>query len=205
LRSPDSISNLSSPSLDLFYDLKNATYFKQNEKNFIYELTATQLPVLQNLALLDIYLSQGHIVEPHWHPNAAELVYAIQGELIISVLNPFTLQVLTYCIKPPQVVNVPMGWWHWEIANTDNTHVLAIFDNNSPQVVFGSDVLKKTPKEVFQLAYCVNGEQLAQVLKPITETVVIGPPSGCVPMQTTENKTVTPGPIKWRIGTNQSS
>jgi quercetin dioxygenase-like cupin family protein len=205
MRAPDATSNLSSPSLNLFFDLKGATFFKQNEKNVIYELTAQQLPILQNLSMLDIYLSKGHIVEPHWHPNAAELVYVIHGEAIVSILNPFSLQVLTYRVEPSQVVYVPKGWWHWEIATTDHTHILAIFDKASPQVVFGSDVLMKTPKEVFQLAYGVNAEQLAQVLKPITETVVIGPPSPrCAKSDTNGNKAIPPGSIKWRIGKNQS-
>jgi oxalate decarboxylase/phosphoglucose isomerase-like protein (cupin superfamily) len=204
MHSPNTNSNLSDPSLNLFYDLIDATFFKQNEKNVIYELTANQLPVLQNLALLDIYLSKGHIVEPHWHPNSAELVYVIRGEVIVSILNPFSLQVLTYRAKPSQVVYVPMGWWHWEMAATDHTHLLAIFDNASPQVVFGSDVLRKTPKEVFQLSYGVNAEQLAQVLKPITETVVIGPPSARpAKSDSNGNGEISSRSIKWRIGNNQ--
>jgi quercetin dioxygenase-like cupin family protein len=178
---------LTSPSLNLSFDLSQATYFKQNEQNFILQQFAAQLPVMQNLGLLDIYLSRGHSVEPHWHPNAAELVYVVQGEAIITILNPFTLQLLSYQVKPPQTVYIPMGWWHWEIANADQTHLLAIFDNNAAQAVFGSDVLRKTPPEVFQLVYGVNATQLAQVLKPIDQTVVIGPPSS--------------RGIQWQIGT----
>lgn len=77
----------------------------------------------------------------------------------------------------PQTVYIPMGWWHWEIATTDHTHLLAIFDNNAAQVVFGSDVLRKTPPEVFQIIYGVNATQLAEVLEPINQTVVSGPPA----------------------------
>ncbi|WP_232278796.1 cupin domain-containing protein [Paenibacillus sp. 481] len=132
---------------------------------------------MQNLGLLDIYLSKGNSVEAHWHPNAAELVYVIQGEAVVSILNPFTLQILTYRVKPPQTVYIPMGWWHWEIALTDHVHLLAIFDNHAAQTVFGSDVLRKTPPEVFQLIYGVNAAQLAEVLKPINQTVIIGPPN----------------------------
>jgi oxalate decarboxylase/phosphoglucose isomerase-like protein (cupin superfamily) len=132
---------------------------------------------MQNLGLLDIYLSKGHGVEPHWHPNAAELVYVVQGEAIIAILNPLTQRLLSYRIKPPQTVYVPMGWWHWEIAAADHTHLLAIFDNHAAQVVFGSDVLRKTPPEVFQLIYGVQADQIAQALKPLDRTVVIGPPA----------------------------
>ncbi|TVX92413.1 cupin domain-containing protein [Paenibacillus agilis] len=167
---------LSSPSLNLAFDLRTAPFYQKNAQNFILQQFAKQLPVMQNLGLLDIYLSKGNSVEAHWHPNAAELVYVIQGEAVVSVLNPFTLQVLTYRVKSPQTVYIPMGWWHWEIALTDQTHLLAIFDNSAAQTVFGSDVLRKTPPEVFQIIYGVNAAQLAEVLKPINQTVIIGPP-----------------------------
>jgi oxalate decarboxylase/phosphoglucose isomerase-like protein (cupin superfamily) len=166
-----------SPMLILAFDMRQGLFYQQNEQNFILQQFAGQMPVMQNLGLLDIYLSQGHSVEPHWHPNSVELVYMIQGEAIISILNPFTLQVLTYQVKPPQTVFIPMGWWHWEIAACDNTHILAIFDNNAAQTVFGSDVLRKTPPEVFQLVYGVNAAQIAQALAPINNTVIIGPPN----------------------------
>jgi quercetin dioxygenase-like cupin family protein len=168
---------LSSPSLNLSFDLSAAPFFQQNTQNFILQQFDKQLPVMQNLGLLDIYLSRGHSIEAHWHPNAAELVYVVQGEAVISILNPLTLQILSYRVKRPQTVYVPKGWWHWQIAAQDHTHLLAIFDNSSVQTVYGSDILRKTPPEVFQLIYNVNAAQLAQVLKPIDQTVVIGPPS----------------------------
>jgi quercetin dioxygenase-like cupin family protein len=177
---------LSSSSLNLSFDLKSAPYFQKNSQNFILQQTAKQFPVMQNLSVFDVYLSREHSVEAHWHPNANELAYMIQGEADVSMLNPFTLQVLSYRVKPPQTVYIPMGWWHWAFAVTDHTHLLAIFDNNSAQVVYGSDILRKTPTEVFQAIYGVNAAQLAEVLKPIDQTVTIGPPRS--------------SDIRWRIG-----
>ncbi|WP_342047955.1 cupin domain-containing protein [Bacillus sp. OTU530] len=176
----------SSSSLNLSFDLRRASFFQKNNQNFILQQSVKQLPIMQNLSLLDVYLSRGHSVETHWHPNANELVYMIQGEAVISTLNPFTLQILSYHVKPPQTVYIPMGWWHWAIAEMDHTHLLAIFDNKDPGVIYGSDILRKTPPEVFQEIYGVNAAQLAEVLKPIDQTVVIGPPNS--------------EEIRWRIG-----
>ncbi|MFB5265226.1 cupin domain-containing protein [Paenibacillus enshidis] len=189
MRSDSVMTALQSPSLNLSFDLRAKPFFVQNPQNFILQQFAEQMPVMQNLSLLDIYLSKGHSVEAHWHPNAAELVYVIQGEADISVLNPFTLQILSYRVKPPQTVYIPMGWWHWEIATMDQTHLLAIFDNHAAQAVFGSDVLRRTPPEVFQKIYGVNAAWMAEVLKPINQTVVIGAPAS-------QN-------IQGRIGTQQ--
>lgn len=104
-----------------------------------------QLNTLENTSLLDIYLSTGNVVEPHIHQNAAELVYCISGSAVVSLLNPFTNQILNLPIKPGQVANIPQAWWHYEIATADNTHLLAIFDAPTPEVIFGSDILRLTP------------------------------------------------------------
>jgi len=77
------------------------------------------------------------------------------------------------------VANVPQGWWHYEIASVDNTHLLAIFDAPVPEFIGASDLLRLTPANVFAHTYCLNEEQVKETLAPITETVVIGPPLNC--------------------------
>jgi oxalate decarboxylase/phosphoglucose isomerase-like protein (cupin superfamily) len=189
--SGSAMDTLSSPSLNLSFDLSTSLLFQQNSQNFILQQFAKQLPVMQNLGLLDVYLSKGHSVEAHWHPNASELQYVVQGEVAVSILNPLSRQILSYRVKPAQTAYIPMGWWHWQTATMDNTHFVAVFDNNATQIVFGSDILRKTPPEVFQMIYGVNAAQLADVLKPIDQTVVIGPPAS--------------RDIQWRIGMQGSS
>lgn len=110
------------------------------------------------------------------HPNADELDFIISGEVIISILNPFTLELQTYHVKPGQVTFLPKGWWHWITAVTDEAHLLVNFNDGKIQSIEGSDVLRFTPPGVFQLAYDVNASKLGRVLSPIDETVVLGPP-----------------------------
>lgn len=174
-------TNTKSPNL--FFDTRDSVFFRRNADNIIFQVTSSQLPVMKNIGLDNIFLSRDHILEPHWHPNASELDYVVSGEAIISVLDPFTPQLLTYRVRPGDVVFIPLNWWHWIIAITEETHVVAVYDNENRQNVFGSDMLRKTPPEVFQLAYGVNAEELAKVLAPITETVVIGPKSAKEPLR----------------------
>ncbi|MFP3361405.1 cupin domain-containing protein, partial [Planococcus sp. SIMBA_143] len=78
-------------------------------------------------------------------------------------------------IRPGQVANIPQGWWHWEEATTDQTHLLAIFDSPYPEYIFGSDILTKTPVEVLAHTYCLNADQLRKTLSPLNnETIIIG-------------------------------
>jgi quercetin dioxygenase-like cupin family protein len=175
----DNNLDYTSPSFNLSYDMNKNTTFKLNDENYINTLSKTQLPALLNLSLLDIFLSEGHVVEPHYHQNQAELVYTITGKVQTSVLNPYTNKLLTYQACPGEVIYVPRGWWHWDIGLVDNTHFLAIFDWPYPDVILGSDILRKTPTEILSHTYCLNNKELKLALAPLKETVFIGPPNGC--------------------------
>jgi oxalate decarboxylase/phosphoglucose isomerase-like protein (cupin superfamily) len=114
---------------------------------------------LENVSLLDIFLSTQNVVEPHYHQNAAELVYCVSGAASVSMLNPFTKQIQEYAITSGQVVNIPQGWWHYEIATSENTHLLAIFNASTPEVILGSDILTFTPAHVMAHTHCLNENQ----------------------------------------------
>ncbi|WP_141333862.1 cupin domain-containing protein [Paenibacillus sp. tmac-D7] len=178
-----SYMDFSSPSVQFSYDLNNNPFFKKDSRNFINFLSINQLNTLGNVSLLDIYLSKDNVIEPHIHQNASELVYCISGAAVVSLINPFTKELLNFPIQPGQVANVPQGWWHYEIASVDNTHLLAIFDAPVPEFIGGSDLLRLTPASVFAHTYCLNEAKVKDTLAPITKTVVIGPPSDCKPNQ----------------------
>lgn len=168
-----------SPSIRFTHDLSTSNFFKKDAQNYINVLGIKQLNTLENTSLLDIFLSTGNVVEPHVHQNAAELVYCISGGAVVSLLNPFTNQILNFPIKPGQVANIPQGWWHYEIASVDNTHLLAIFDAPTPEVIFGSDMLRLTPANVMAHTYCLDEQQWKQAISPIQSTTIIGPPTNC--------------------------
>src|SRR5690349_16890971 len=126
-----------SPNTEFTYDVNQNVLFKKDERNYIHSLSIQQLNTLGNTSLLDIFLSTGNVVEPHIHQNATELVYCISGAAVVSLINPFTNELLNFPITPGQVANVPQGWWHYEIASVDDTHLLAIFDAPVPEAIFG--------------------------------------------------------------------
>lgn len=174
-----SYMDYTSANTQFTYDLSNNPFFKKDDRNYINLLSTKQLNTLENSSLLDIFLSKGNVVEPHYHQNAAELVYLISGALIVSIINPFTNELLDFPIQPGQVANVPQGWWHYEVATEDNTHLLAIFDAPTPEVILGSDILRLTPTNVMAYTYCLNEAKLKDTLAPLNKTVFIGPPRDC--------------------------
>ncbi|EGL17629.1 cupin domain protein [Paenibacillus sp. HGF7] len=174
-----SYMDYTSPDLQFFYDLPKNTVFKTNSRNYINLLGYKQLNTLGSASLLDIYLSKGHYVEPHYHQNATELVYCVSGAATVSFINPFTNKLYHIPIKTGQVANVPQGWWHYEEASEDDTHLIAIFDAPTPEVILGSDILRLTPARVMAETYCLDEEKWKEAIAPITKTVAIGPLDNC--------------------------
>ncbi|MBP3041572.1 cupin domain-containing protein [Bacillaceae bacterium Marseille-Q3522] len=169
---------LMSPSLNLFADSTETLTYQKDAFNYITQVFARQLPVIRT-GFFNVHMTKGVIIQPHWHTNANELVFVINGEVQTSVFNPFTQTLMTYHLKPGQVSQLPKGWFHWIISLTEQAHILTIFDVPTPDVVFGSDFLRFTPKEVMARAYCVNANQYARTVAPINESVILGPPPGC--------------------------
>ncbi|MCK6258623.1 cupin domain-containing protein [Fictibacillus sp. KIGAM418] len=167
-----------SPATQYTADVSSNVFTKDRE-NYINVLGIQQLNTLDNVSLLDIFLSTNNVVEPHYHQNAAELVYCISGSAVVSIFNPFTKQFHHYPIGPRQVANVPQGWWHYEVAASDQTHLLAIFNSPTPDVILGSDLLKFTPSNIMAHTYCMNEKQWIQTVAPVQSTTFIGPPKNC--------------------------
>lgn len=167
------------PDMKFTYDLRNNLLFKKNNRNYIDALGIDQLNTIGNVFLLDVFMSKDNIVEPHYHQNATELIYCITGAATVSFINPFTKKLMNFPIKPQQVANIPQGWWHYVEATADDTHLLAIHDTPSLQTIYGSDVLRLTPAQVLAHTYCLDKKKIKQALKPIKETVIIGPPNDC--------------------------
>ena len=182
------------PNLKFTYDLRNNLLFKKNNRNYIDSLGIDQLNTIGNVFLLDAFMSKGNVVEPHYHQNATELIYCITGAAIISFINPFTNELKNFPIKPRQVANIPQGWWHYVEATADDTHLLAIHDTPSLQTIYGSDVLRLTPAQVLAHTYCLDEKKVKQTLKPIKETVIIGPPNDCEKRDASTNQERTTEP-----------
>ncbi|SDS87797.1 Cupin [Paenibacillaceae bacterium GAS479] len=174
---------LQSPSLNLSADSNTTVNYKRDADNYITQLFAEQLPAVQT-GFFNVHMSKDKIVQPHWHTNVSELVIVICGEVVTTVFNPFTQKLMTYRLGPGQVSMFPKGWFHWIVTLSDNTHFLTVFDGPTPDIVYGSDFLRFTPKEIMNLAYCVDEEAYAKAVAPIKESIILGPPPGCVKAST---------------------
>ena len=98
--------------------------------------TATYFPILAGLALFLIGLKPSGIVEPHTHPNAAELNYVINGKVRFTVFGPGG-EVERSEIGQGHVFFTPAGYFHY-LENPDNvnsSNVLSFFGNENPEFI----------------------------------------------------------------------
>jgi oxalate decarboxylase len=98
--------------------------------------TATFFPILSGLALFLIRLKPSGIVEPHTHPNAAELNYVVNGKVRFTVFGP-SGEVESSEIGKGQVFFVPSGYFHY-LENPDNVNgsdIASFFNNESPEFI----------------------------------------------------------------------
>lgn len=102
------VSNMdyTSPTTQFTFDINKSPLFIKDNKNYINILGIKQLNTLENVSLLDIFLSTNNVVEPHYHQNAAELVYCISGSAKKSCRIPIVLTKISGN-KPFQQLNHP--------------------------------------------------------------------------------------------------
>jgi uncharacterized cupin superfamily protein len=189
-------SVLQSPDLTLKADSNAVVNYKRDAHNYITQLFGEQFPAIKN-GFFNVYMSKGIIIQPHWHTNVTEMVIVVSGKIITSVFDPFTQELLTYKLGPGQVSVFPKGWFHWIVAKSDDVHFLTIFDRPTPDIVYGSDFLRATPKEIMHRAYGVNEEAYAEAVAPIQESVILGPPVGDVKQMTRQRPGQQPGWQYW--------
>lgn len=161
------------------YDLRDNQLFRKDADNVIYALGIQQVNTVGNLYFLDIYLSAHQCVEMHYHSNASELTYCISGKVEVAFINPSEEEWQRFVLEPGEAISIPQGFWHMACALTDDTHLLATHDNNNLQTVFGSDLLRLTPDELLAYVYCLDARKVEEALRPIKDTVIIGPPADC--------------------------
>ncbi|WP_458463774.1 cupin domain-containing protein [Paenibacillus sp.] len=169
---------LQNPNVQLAADSTAVVNDQRDPRNYVTQLFGEQLPAIQN-GFFNVHMSKGIIVQPHWHTNVTEMVVLINGEITTSVFNPFTRERISYHLKPGQVSVFPKGWFHWFVAETDDVHLLTIFDQPTPDIVLGADFLAATPPEVAHRAYCLDEEAYARAVASIKNDAILGPPIGC--------------------------
>ena len=103
---------------------------------------ANAFPILNGLACYMLKFKPHGIREPHWHPNAPELNYVVEGKARLTVFSPGgsagTFEsgyVDTFEVSAGEIAFIPQGYFHYieNINNNSNTTFLVFFGSERPQ------------------------------------------------------------------------
>ncbi|MCX5493276.1 cupin domain-containing protein [Kaistia dalseonensis] len=109
-------------------------------------------PVLEDIAMFSVRITDRGMREPHWHPETAEMGYVLEGRARMTILDPDG-SIDTYEIGPGDVYFIPRAYpHHIEDIGTGTFHVLIFFDRANPGDIgfrtlvglFSRDVLAAT-------------------------------------------------------------
>ncbi|KAJ5604619.1 RmlC-like cupin [Penicillium lagena] len=113
--------------------LSNAEPYHCSDLGSLRAITAAELPRLRNLSVEKLVLAPGAIREPHWHSNANQLSYCLQGDILVSILdndNGFS----TFTLTAGEMFFVESGSLHHieNIGGTD-AELIMCFRHENPQ------------------------------------------------------------------------
>jgi oxalate decarboxylase len=119
------------------------------------DVTAHELPILSGMALATLSLAPSAAREPHWHPNAAELSYCVEGSARVTIVEPGGKPVV-FTAKKGDLFFVPTGFLH-AIENTGDgdTRFLICFSHERPEDLDLSTSLTNMPGSVLDASFKV--------------------------------------------------
>jgi len=120
------------------------------------DVTADQLPILDGMALATLRLDAGAVREPHWHPNAAELSYCLEGSASMTIVESGGKRV-TMSVEAGDLAFVPPGLIH-HIENTAArvTRFVVCFSNERYEDLNLSTAMSQMPPPVLDSAFGVG-------------------------------------------------
>ncbi len=153
------------------------------------EATAREFPVSQNIAAVLMTLRPGGLRELHWHANAAEWAYIIEGSVRVTILDPQGRLEIADFVKG-DIWYFPRGHVHSIQGlgpGKTEAKFLLVFDNGyfSEFATFSiSDWLAQTPKEIVAKNLNVSPDELTTL--PKSEVYIaegpVPPKTGVVPI-----------------------
>lgn len=127
-------------------------------------------PVLQGISLSLLTVHPQAFREPHWHPNAHELSYCLEGRALMTIFSPGA-EHDTLIIEPGTLAFVPMGSLH-HIQNIGNEDVkmLICFSDHLPEDINFSSTLGAIPPQALGATFSLPAsffERLPRSLQPV--------------------------------------
>jgi oxalate decarboxylase len=128
---------------------------------------ASLWPVLRDIAMFSVRITNQGMREPHWHPETAEMGYVVTGRARMTILDPDG-STDTYEIGPGDAYFIPPAYpHHIENIGHETFHVLIFFDRTTPGDVGYRSLINVYPRPLLAAALGMGESDLP--VFPFTE------------------------------------
>ncbi|ORX99387.1 bicupin, oxalate decarboxylase family [Basidiobolus meristosporus CBS 931.73] len=119
-------------------------------------------PILDEISMYSLRVTDKGMREPHWHPITAEMGYVAKGNARMTIMNPGG-GLDTYLLKPGDVYFIPRAYpHHIENIGSGDIHFLIFFDQNTPGDIGYKASISGYSRETLAAAFGTNVEKLPQ-------------------------------------------
>ena len=130
------------------FDLDKQPQESSEDGSWLKIASSKEFPASSNMTGAIIHLEPGALSTMHWHPNASEWQYVLDGSYDLSVFASEGKSSVS-SLKQGDVGYVPRGYGH-ALLNTSSgpTDVLVVFDSGTYQAINLNDWLAANPESV---------------------------------------------------------
>ncbi|HWL69701.1 MAG TPA: cupin domain-containing protein [Geminicoccus sp.] len=110
-------------------------------------------PVLRDIAMFSVRITDRGMREPHWHPETAEMGYVVSGQARMTILDPDG-SIDTYVIGPGDAYFIPTAYpHHIENIGSGTVHLLIFFDRTDPGDIGYRSLINVYPRDLLAAAF----------------------------------------------------
>jgi oxalate decarboxylase len=139
------------------------------------ELTEDNFPIFKGQAagVFFLVLKPGALREPHWHPNAWEMDYCVQGKAELGVVTPDGEESIS-TLQPGDIGFIPQAWAHYikQVGDTE-TKIVVVFNNSLPNDIGLSTMFGGMPTNTFTQTLGVAAATLEDARKSSKTLLVV--------------------------------
>jgi oxalate decarboxylase len=117
---------------------------------------ASTWPILQDIAMFSLRVTDQGMREVHWHPETAEMGYVTGGTGRMTILSPGGA-VDAYVMKQGDIYFIPRAYpHHIENIAGDDLSILIFFDRNQPADIGGKSLVSAFSTEVLAATFRID-------------------------------------------------
>lgn len=148
-----------------FFSIDSIKPHKSSDSGSITYVTSKEVPGFVNIAFSNLTLNPRGSLEPIWHPNANKIGYCVEGNALVSIRTPGSVE--TFTVMKGEIFFIPQGYIH-HIENIGHTKSIINFalNHSMPETMYLSKAVYSISDTVFNSTFNTPPHFIKGLQKP---------------------------------------